>query len=303
MNYSKTNKQHRAATLGVSILTALTLTACGGGGGGSSSPEKPKAPAITDKPLSLTVGESQTVSRELDGNIDTASLTTIIENPAIEVDANGKTLSITIGELQNDGNARFTVQTSANSKYTVSINATNTSAAALLDQANTLTDSAAPNLMLADELRLQSILAELEYLAKEVSETQKAQSVDQALATATAVAQTTQPQIDALTQAVADYGNSQITEANLEQQLLMTQSVVQAYGNAGEQILSAHASTLTTMGLALPANLEDTYPLTYDADLERYTRFTHADFGTLNGDSFDFNATYDFFNTVFPYAK
>lgn len=304
MTYSTLNKQHPAATLGVSIFAAITLSACGGGGGSSESPDKtPKTPSLTEKPLSLSAGENQTITRELDGTVDTASINAIIDNPAVEIEANGKTLSIIVGELENDGNARFTIQTSADSKYTVNVAATNTSAEPLIERANMLTDAAAPNLMLADELRLQKILAELEYLAQERTESDKRASISEAQTVAEATTATAAPQIESLELAVNNYDKGQITETDLEQALQSAQGIVQAYGEAGEQILADHAATLADLGLTFPANLNDTYPLEYVAELDRYTRFTHEDFGQLQGESFTFNASYDFLNTVFTYAK
>lgn len=285
-------------------LIAGGLTACGGSSSeGPKTSETPKTPSISKAPLAVSLSEDQTITRELDGIIDADSIRTIIDNPAVDVAAEGKTLSIVIGEVENDGIARFVVRTGADTEYTVNVDIDNASADPLVEQASTLTSDAADRLILEDELRLQEVLAELEYMAKELTEKEKLSGISNAESVASGIGESVKTKVEALTQALEGYKKGEITETSLDQALQAAQSIVTAYGEAGEQILDGHTATLAALGLAIPQDLNEVYPLKYVPEIGRYTRFTHQDFGEMQGDSFAFNADHDFLNTVLTYAK
>lgn len=302
-----TKKQNRnpAVTLSVSALLALSLTACGGGGGSSSGGEQPSGP--TAKPLSLSGPESSTITETLDGTINESSLKFVIENPAINVSASGSTLSINIDELENDGTARFTIDTNANSRYTINVQAQNTSAATLIRQAELLTAGNAGNTLLADDVRLQNILLELEYLGNDITETEKSNIQNATTTTLNTGTPAMNQEAATLANVLTNYKSSDVTESDLEVALQTANSVItQGWGEIGEQLLTDRQATLSAMGINLPANVEGSYPLTFNAGINRYTRWIDPEFGTDNGDTFTYvsNANdYDFFNTVFTFAE
>lgn len=309
MNHSPKQTRNPAATFVVTALIAVTLTACGGGGGGGggSSSSGGNTGGLTAKPLSLSGTESSTITETLDGTIDTSSLSFVIDNPAINVSASGNTLTIDIDELQNEGIARFTVETSANSRYTVNVQAENTSAVALVRQAELLTAENAGITLLADDVRLQNVLLELEYLGNEITETQKSSIQSSTTSTLNAGTPAIDQETDTLASVLANYESGDVAESDLENALQAASNVITTgWGDIGEQLLADRLATLSAMGINLPGTLEDSYPLTFEAGFDRYTRWIDPEFGTDNGDTFTYisNANdYDFFNTVFTFAE
>ena len=114
MTYSESgiNPKKPAATVAVSILASIVLTACGGGGsgGGSSSPE----PSVNRQTVSVDAAENSIEVRQLDGEINPDSLTLVegFDNPSITTSISGDELTIVVGDLSNPGTERFTVTTS-----------------------------------------------------------------------------------------------------------------------------------------------------------------------------------------------
>ena len=286
----------RAAKLTVSAMAALLLTACGGGGGGSDSSD----PNLKNETLRITADENTVETFQLNGSIKAGSLTTVIDNPQVTASLSGDTISINIGELTNDADARYTVQTSANTRYTIDVDGLNTSATALVQQATTLAELSSAQALIADDVRLMNVMLEVEYLAGQISSTEK-DAIKVQVATSTS---SLDNEISLTSQALNDYQNGDITDADLQLQVDATTAAVAEAGQAGEQALDNVTDTLTAIGITLPDDLEGSYPLEYVAGFDRYSRFMHPDFGTDDGNGgFSFSASYDFFNTVFSFAE
>jgi len=305
MKYSESGASTKtpAATLTVSILASATLTACGGGGGSDSGGG---APGVNRDTVTINTSENSVEVRQLDGAIDPESLTLVegYDSPDITTVITDDTITVTVGDLPNSAHERFTVKTATDTHYTISISAENSSAQQTIQQADALTEIASPQALVGDDLRLLNTVLEIEYLAGDISESEKT-SIKTTTNSAIASSSTAlDGEITLLDQALTDYRNSDITETDLAQRLAASNAVVGELGTAGETALDIVTDTLTAMGIALPANLEATTPLRYIEEADRYSRFMVSDYGSFDGNgNFSFDPSFDFFNAVFSYAN
>ncbi|OLF81884.1 hypothetical protein AWH63_10090 [Marinobacter sp. C18] len=306
MTYSESGVHPKtpAATVAVSILASIVLTACGGGGGGggSSSPE----PSVNRQTVSVDTAENSIEVRQLDGEINPDSLTLVegFDNPSITTSISGDELTIVVGDLSNPGTERFTVTTDKDTRYTINISAANTSAQSTVQQAETLTEIPSPQTLAGDDLRLLSAVLEIEYLAGDIGESEKTSISTTASNNIESSSTALGNEITLLEQALADYQNSDITETDLAQRLSAATSTLSDLGAAGEAALDNVTNTLTAMGITLPSDLQGTTPLQYIEQADRYSRFMVSDYGSFDGNgNFSFDPSYDFFNAVFTYAN
>jgi len=211
MKYSKTGAKstNTAATLTVSIAAAI-LTACGGGGGSESGSP---APTINRSTVNITTAENSVEVRQLDGTIDADTLAPVegYDSPAVTTVINDDTITVTVADLSNDAEERFTVTTSANTRYTVVISAANTSAQASVQQAATLTEISSAQALVSDDLRLMNAVLEIEYLAKGISDSEKITTKTAAANNIALSSSELDNQIALLDQALTDYQNGDIT--------------------------------------------------------------------------------------------
>lgn len=304
MNYSELGRYARkpVTTLTVSAFTAILITGCGGGGGGGSTPST----ASKQQTVKVSTSENTIETRQLNGEIDAASITAIsgFDSPNISVSTKENILTIEVGVLENSDTERFTLETSAGLTYTIVVNAENTSAKVVVDQAETLTEITSPRTLAADDLHLMNIVLELEYLAGRISESEKETTSQAAMTEINRFSTSLENEIVLLKQAMADYMAGDIPETDLKQRLAAASGALSDIGNAGESAIDNVTDTLTAMGIALPADLEATNPLAYVEQADRFSRFMNANYGSFDSNgTFTFSNSYDFLNAVFHYAS
>lgn len=304
MNYSEPGSFARkpAITLTVSAFTAILLTGCGGGGGGESN----SSTASKQETVRVSTSENTVETRQLNGEIDASSITAIsgFDSPNISASTKENILTITVGDLANSDTERFTLETSAGLIYTIVVDAENTSARAIVDQAETLTEITSPGTLAADDLRLMNIVLELEYLAGSISESEKVTTSQAALTKINNFAASLESEIVLLSQALTNYRAGDIPETDLKHRLSAASASLSDIGNAGESALDNVNETLTAMGIVLPEDLEATNPLVYVEQADRFSRFMNANYGTFDSNgNFIFSNSYDFLNAVFHYAS
>lgn len=285
----------------VAVIAAATLTACGGGGD--------KGPSPTFKTLSVETAEGQQKVVTLSGLPQ--SVERIRGTQAITLDTKaddgGKTLmTVTTGELENEGEARFKVITKNGEKQiitTVSVDAENTSAKKPLSRVQTIQGLSSAHSVLADDITLANVILELEYLAGKLDSNEVddlRDTIDQGL---NQVSAELSKEISRLPTLATKYKSGEITESEVSATIQNIEAHIADIGPAGEIILSTFTGTLGRLGINLPTNLNDAYPLTYNETLKRYTRFASDDLGTLNPDgTFTFHPDNDFLNSVFAFA-
>ena len=308
MNYSEPGPFARrsAVTLTVGVFTAILLAGCGGGGSGGSGGTSSSSTDFNQQTVTINTSESTVETRQLNGEIDAASITAVsgFDSPNITPSAAEETLTITVGDLANSDTERFTLKTNAGLTYTIVVNAENTSARAIVEQAETLTEITSPGTLAADDLRLLNIVLELEYLAGSISESEKLATSDAAVTSVNGFANSLENEITLLGLALTDYNAGDIPETDLEQRLSAASGALSDIGNAGESALDNVIDTLTAMGIALPADLEATDPLAYVEQADRFSRFMNANYGSFDSNgNFTFSNSYDFLNAVFHYAS
>ena len=304
MNYSEPGPFARkpVTTLAVGAFTAILLTGCGGGGGGGSTPST----ASKQQTVKVSTSENTIETRQLNGEIDSASITAVsgFDSPNISVSAKENILTITIDDLANSDTERLTLETSAGLTYTIVVDAENTSARAIVDQAETLNEITSPGTLAADDLRLMNTVLELEYLAGRISESEKVTISQGAATEINSFANSLENEIILLNQALADYMAGDIPETDLKQRLSAASGALSDIGNAGESAIDNVTDTLAAMGIALPADLETNNPLAYVEQADRFSRFMNANYGTFDSNgNFTFSNSYDFLNAVFHYAS
>ncbi|WP_449285784.1 hypothetical protein [Marinobacter sp. PE14] len=302
MNYSEPGLFARKPlkTLTVCAFTGVLLTGCGGGGGSTSST------AAKQQTVKVSISENTIETRQLNGEIDEASITAIsgFDSPNISVSTKENILTITVGDLANSDTERFTLKTSASLTYTIVVDAENTSAREIVDQAETLTEITSPGTLAADDLRLMNIVLELEYLSGSISESEKVTTSQAAESDINDFATSLENEIALLNQALTNYESGDIPETDLKQRLSAASGALSDIGNAGESAIDNVTDTLTAMGIALPEDLEATNPLAYVEQADRFSRFMNANFGTFDSNgNFTFSNSYDFLNAVFHYAS
>lgn len=294
------------------IVTAtFTLAACGGGGGGGGGqPPTPPGPETANQVLTVTSAENQTETRQVPGEVSQVEQLRGSDAVTLTSQANTEddrsTVTLTIAELENDEDARFKVTSEQDGLITetiINLSATNTSAAPLLAQAQSLQSLPDAEAVLADDLRLANIVLELEYLANLISAGEQAQmrsDIDDTLASLTV---NLQNQIATVTNLLNAYNAGDATETALRDRLTLVNQEVAALGEAGETILDALSDTLARLNIVLPENLNGTHPIVFNDALNRYTRFGDEAFGeVVADDEFTFNEDFDFLNAAFTFA-
>lgn len=307
------NKIH---SLVVSVA-ALTLTACGGGGGGgggdgSNNGGNPQLPAsqVQSQVFDVSSAENQTETRQVPGEVTKVEQlrgsNAVTLTSQAGTDGTTSTVTLSVAELENDEDARFKVTSTDGEQVTetiINLSATNTSAAPLLAEAQSLQSLPDAEAVLADDLRLANIVLELEYLANLISASEQAQmrsDIDNTLADLTLDLQN---QIATVTSLLNDYNAGDATETALRDRLTLVNQEIDALGEAGETILDAFSDTLARLNITFPENLNGTHPIVFNDDLNRYTRFGADAFGeVLSEDTFTFNEDFDFLNAAFPFA-
>ena len=287
----------------LAALASLALTACGGGGGGG---DDTPAPTITNEVVSVDAAENSTHRVALEGQTKTMDVTRSFPAIAFAVDEETNELTITVGEVEQvQGDARVEITTTANIRYIVDVVAENTSAAPIMAEAETLSEISSGAALAADDLRLANVALELEYLASQISFEEKEAARVANTAAVDSAATALMTSIETLEQSLADFRNGDISETQLSQSLDVAKAHMSTLDEASATAVEAVLSTVNALiDVSLPADLEGTYPITYVAEADRYSRYMTTDLGTLSPDgSFSFSADYDFLNSVFAFAS
>lgn len=284
------------------IAASVILTACGGGGSGSDS----SGPSLSNEVISLEVGENTERTVSLEGNIESTNITR--SSAAITFDAtpSESSLTITVSDIvRNHGDARIEIITSTDKRYIVNVVAENTSAAAVLAEAATLSEITSGTALVQDDVRLANVALELKYLASQSTYSEKVAAQNANAATIGFSASNLMQGIETLKLALADYEAGDITETQLSQSLDATKAEFTSLDQAaGELVNDARVTINNLIDTDLPIDIETTYPVEYVAEADRYSRYMNEDFGTLSNDgSYSFNPEYDYLNSVFAFAS
>lgn len=281
------------------LATAMTIAACGGGGGND---------ADRSQVYSLTGAENQTVEQTVKGTVSSVKQVRGSGQVTVKTQgANGNSrVTLTIGELENEEQARFQIITESGSeriKNIINLAATNTSAAPVLAQARELASLTGPETILADDLTLANVALEVEYLAGLITaseQDQTRQAINEGLADLTSDLES---QISTVTALIQAYGEGTTTETDLRTNVAQVTDSIASIGPAGETILDQFSTTLEQLTVVLPEQLNDTYPLVFNDSLDRFTRFGAEGLGEMNDDgTFTFRSDLDYLNSVFAFA-
>ncbi|OJT00006.1 hypothetical protein [Marinobacter nauticus] len=300
--------QTKTRTL-LAAIACLSLTACGGGGGGGGGTPEPET---RNNVVTLTSAEGMTVNQSLEGSVTEVKqvrgsnqvTVTFDDTPN---DSGNSDVTFSIGQLENDEASRFEITTVSNGqtiRNIINLNATNTSATPTLAEIRGLQALSGPEAVLADDLRLANVALELEYLANLIDADQQQAMRDTINNTLSELTTDLTGDIAQITDALRGYERGEVTETSLRNLLNDTNTRVLGLGHAGEAILDSFSSTLSRLDVDFPDNLNDTFPLIFDDNLNRYTRFGNDAFGQTNEDgTFTFDGNLDFLNAVFTFAR
>ncbi|MGP9834058.1 hypothetical protein [Marinobacter sp. NSM] len=298
----------KANTILAAIAT-LSLTACGGGGGGDGGTPEPD---MRNNVVTLSSAEGMTVNQSLEGSVTDVKQVRGSNQVTVTFDDTANTsgnsdVTFSIGQLENDENSRFEITTVSNGqtiRNIITLNATNTSAAPTLAEIRGLQALSGPEAVLADDLRLANVVLELEYLANLIDANEQQAMRDTINTTLAELTTDLAGDIAQITEALRGYERGEVTETSLRNLLNTINGRVLGLGSAGEAILDSFSSILNRLDVVFPENLNETYPLVFDNNLNRYTRFGANAFGQANEDgTFTFDGNLDFLNAVFTFAR
>jgi len=282
-------------------IASTFIAGCGGGGGGSSTPSVPS------EALTVNAAENSTSTVNFRGDLS-GSVNAFMDPPevSLSLDEDAGEATITVADVERaDVAARYEFTTSANIRYIVAVTVTNTSAEAVVAQATSLTEITSASDLVRDDLRLAEIALELEYLAAQTTYGDKEAAKAANVSSVNAASTNLTTSISTLRQALTNYNAGDITETQLEQTLSAANTNFAALDAAAGDVIDDVLPTINALLVAdLPGDINQTYPLEYVPEADRFSRYMRDNFGTLeeNGD-FSFSADYDFLNSAFTFAS
>ncbi|WP_417539811.1 hypothetical protein [Marinobacter sp.] len=153
-------------------------------------------------------------------------------------------------------------------------------------------------------MRLIDIILELEYLSEKIDANTQADLKNLIASDTESLAENLSLEIQKSITTASEYDSSAATESDLRSRLTSVNQSITEFGEAGEAILDYFTPTLSRLNIAFPDELNATYPITFSESLNRFTRFSAPEFGSMNINStFTFQESYDFLNSVFEFAQ
>lgn len=292
--------------LAAAISASVLLTACGGGGGGDSSgsssntSENPISKVVQNT-ATIRVDENSSSTFGVDGSIKNVTA----ERPVdlITVNASDSSITIKVDELTKEETARYTIEhrvDGAPHETILTIKGVNASAAAMVAQADAMVNTPTSQLAFYDTERLSSIVLEIQYLAGQISESEKAGTKASIQSAIDQAAQDTKALKDSLAEALTAYRAGQIGEQSLAQKLADMEGGIDQVSDLGNIVLDSFSTTLSELGVTLPAGMT----LAYDDQIERYTRFKDANLGSYDENGkWVFAPEYDWLNAALTLAQ
>lgn len=310
LNLKRTVNCKSVYSFTVMSLFSLILSGCGGGGdsasagggsdGSGNQTMTPAEPVEITRSSDLTIQEESSAVSPVEGQIQ--SIRKIRGDDTIDATPGESAVSFSVDELLNEAEARFEVITENGNEiitYFFSVVGQNTSAVPLVQQGVNLSGLPVTTTALQDDQRLTEIVLEVQYLANELSSTDRDRIIEEIDTAFQEIGAIAQEDIDALNRTLRNYETGSADENELNQAILSINATIRALGAVGESTLESYAEVLNDLGARLPENLSSELPLVFDERINRYSRFTNSRLGSYSEDGrWQFGADFDFLNSA-----